>query len=424
VNSFNRIQSWVSSNISNEGKLLLNCARVHTDIATTERIGQLLDSDLDWSYIERSAVRNDVLPLLYNSLINTFPDAVPTQVMESLDTHVSAIVSKNESNLSILLEIMRLFDVEGIPVIPFKGITFAIFVYGSLSLRNSVDIDLLVHRKDFLKAKDLLIRNGYHHAYFGCAEVYAVQSQLISDDGRTGVDLHYGLTPKYQHPNIQELLSGSKIERRDWNKIDSDCTNWFFYLESEPMWERLITLEIRNTPVAIFSPEDMLLVASINGMKENWRMLKRVCDIADLVRNQPSINWNWIFGQVRTFRCERKFILGLLLAYKLVDMPLPEEPIGRIKTSPFLMSLTYQARNRFCLDQYKSDLEEFRRISSLLTMDNYIDRLNYLRYITRVIKVPDNLIASIINYFNFLRSLFWQLVLLLIYRINKNGLGN
>ena len=407
------VPNWLSSDIPPEGELLLSCVRTQIDPATRKRISQLIDEGPNWSYLCSTAARNNVVPLLRNGLLDTNPESVPQQVLDSLGDQVSTIVAANEDNLRLLLKVLDLFDEHEIPVVPFKGVTFALFVYGNLSLRPIGDIDLLVQRKDFLRARDLLIRHGYRHIYFGHAEVSTVQAQLGRDDGRTGIDLHYGLTPQYQHTNMPEARAGSSFEPSERNTLTSNRTHWFFSLDCAPLWKRLGRVSVENKELPVFSPEDLLLVASINGTKENWRALCRVCDIAELVRAHPGMDWDRILEEVNALHWERKFLLGLQLAHELLNMALPVIIVHRISALPTVNSLTLQTCRRFCLDKLAADHEQFRRISALLTMDKTTDRMRYLRYICRVLNTSKGLRNLVTGYVHFLREICRQIGLLI-----------
>jgi hypothetical protein len=315
------------------------------------------------------------------------------------------------------LDALKLFKDNEIPVIPFKGAVFTMFVYGSLSLRVCGDIDLLVQREHFLKAKDLLIRSGYKHVYFGHHEVSAVQATLVLEGGGGCIDLHYALTPKYHDVNMEEALHGSKVEINVRNKLVRDRTNWFFYFNTDQVWERAGSLKIDDQTLPIFSPEDLLLVAVINGIKEYWRMLIRVCDVAELIRKTPGIDWDYVLKQVRSMRFEMKFHLALLLAKDLLDLELPAVLHKELKKSLMLKSISCQTKCLICQisseDEYQPD---FRRITALLTMDNMIDKLRYLRYILRILSIRREPMVICKNYFRLFKRIFWQILLLFFYR--------
>lgn len=178
-----------------EAQLLLNCARTHIDPATAKQIQNLLQKDLDWHYLLRHAYRHGVIPLLYWSLQKTYPEAVPQNILRQLQFYFQIKADRNLFLTKELLLILDLFATHNISAIPFKGAVFAASVYGNLALREFCDLDILVYKQDFLKAKELLIRQGYQHKYFGEHEAAYAQAQLIRIDGKVGIDLHYGITP-------------------------------------------------------------------------------------------------------------------------------------------------------------------------------------------------------------------------------------
>jgi hypothetical protein len=372
-------------NISAEGRLLLNCARIRIDAAAQEQIDIAVRQNPDWGYLRRAADKNRVLPLVYNGLMQSCASSVPVGVLHEWRGIVDENLARQEKNQAVLLEAMAMLEGAGIPCVPFKGITFALFVYGSLALRHAGDVDLLVRPADFIRARDLLIRSGYSQYYFGHAEVSTVQGSLVDLKKRISIDLHYALTPYYQHTNMDQAKRGSRLARRKANRLDTDSTHWFFSLDCEPLWGRLGSVTVAGRAMPIFSPEDLLMVAVINGIKENWRMLVRVSDIADLVRTHD-MDWDRVFGQVRAMRCGRKFNFGLLLARELCGMPLPQEIVGRISATPTSRSLALQTQERFCRDERDADEEEFRLLCAFYTMDRVSDRAWYFVYILRRLK--------------------------------------
>lgn len=171
---------WISTRFEDE--LLLCCARSHVDPKTAERIQNLLQEDLDWIYLIGTAFQHRVLPLLYSSLKNTSLKGVPQVILNQLHSHFHANTQNNLFLTKELLILLELFADHNISAIPFKGPVLAASAYGDLAWRQFSDLDILVHKQDFLKAKDLLIRHGYHHLYCGEHETAYAQAQLLRDD--------------------------------------------------------------------------------------------------------------------------------------------------------------------------------------------------------------------------------------------------
>lgn len=332
-----------------EIELLLCCARTRIDPETAERIRTLLLKNIDWRYLVQTSLCHGVMPLLYQNLNDTCSESVPQPILVELRNHFQKNAAYNLFLTQELLKLLNLFEEHDIPTIPFKGPVLTAIAYGNLSLRQFGDLDILVHKQDFLRAKDLLIRQGYHHLYFGEHETANAQAQLLRDDGLVNVDLHYGMTPR----------------------------DFFFSLESEPFWHRHSSISLADTKVNCFSPEDSLLVAYVHGYKDGWSSLKRICDMAELICAHPRSDWGKIMNCVDTLGVERSFLIILLFANNYLGTPLPEIVSKRIKALPTLRLLTLQLhRQLFCETEQTLRFGE-TTLFRLATMDNLQNKLQY-----------------------------------------------
>ena len=71
---------WMSAPVAGirpEAELLICSARMCMDSERAERIGVLLQQDIDWAYLFLMARSHGMMPLLYWHLNATCPDAVP-----------------------------------------------------------------------------------------------------------------------------------------------------------------------------------------------------------------------------------------------------------------------------------------------------------------------------------------------------------
>ena len=129
------------------------CARTRRDPEVAARITTLLEGEVDWDYLLRTAGRHGMIPLPCWHLDHACPEAVPEVYMTELRGHFR---SNNLGNLLLsgeLLKLYGLFEQNGISAIPNKGPTLAASVYGNLSLRQAGDLDILVGRRDVLRAR-------------------------------------------------------------------------------------------------------------------------------------------------------------------------------------------------------------------------------------------------------------------------------
>ena len=65
-----------------EAELLLCCARTRMDSEKAARIRVLLQHDIDWEYLFRTASEHGIAPLLYRHLNAICPEAVPKETLD------------------------------------------------------------------------------------------------------------------------------------------------------------------------------------------------------------------------------------------------------------------------------------------------------------------------------------------------------
>ena len=65
-----------------ENRLIIDCARTKLDNSSVSRVKEILDTDVNWEYVVRNAVRHSVASLLYKNLMAMNNDcAIPGHVM-------------------------------------------------------------------------------------------------------------------------------------------------------------------------------------------------------------------------------------------------------------------------------------------------------------------------------------------------------
>src|SRR5262249_35075205 len=151
-------------------------------------------------------------------------------------------------NLFLAAELGRLLDLlelQGIRAIPYKGPVLAASVYGKLSLREAGDLDILIHRRDVLRGRELLLSMGYRPevelsrrqeaALLRSASEY----NFVTADGDIRVEVHWAVAPHF----------------------------FGLALDLEHVWDRRQPVSLAGMTVYSFSPEDLLLVLCAHGTK-------------------------------------------------------------------------------------------------------------------------------------------------------------
>lgn len=321
-----------------EHELLLCCARTYIEAERVERIKALVQKDIDWAYLLEIATWHKTLPLLYWSLKNTCPEAVPKEILATLRDYFYANAQRNLFQTRELVKLLNLLEENKIRVIPYKGVMLTTSVYGNLGLRHIGDLDILVHEQDFDRTKDLLISKGYQPQL-----QLHWEHHFVNADGTIGVDLHIAIAPSY--------LS--------------------FPLDFESLWSRLQPGSFAGTTVYTIQPEDVLLILCVQWGKdccEGRERLAQLCDVAQLLRVHPSIDWVRLLEQAHTLGCERMLLLELFLAHDLLGAALPSTVLNLLQTDTVVKSLADKARSRLWLasDKQPKDLSERNFLSLFL----------------------------------------------------------
>jgi hypothetical protein len=305
-----------------EAELLLSCAHMRLDAQSAARIHTLLRADLDWSSLVEGALWHGVMPLLYRSVHTIGTDTVPLAVVERLQDYCAVNVRRNLFLTGELLKLLHLLEAQGIPALPYKGPVLAAAVYGNLALRQFGDLDILVPRQAVLHARALLLDQGYQSPIpmTRAQEAAHLRSwynfHLVRRDMGLLVELHWGITPRM----------GA------------------FPLDFAALWHRRQYVAIAGTTVAHFHPVDVLLLLCVHGAKDGWRRLIWLCDIAELLRVHPELEWAQVLEQARALRSTRRLWLGLGLAQELLGTALPTAVVHRMHADPVLPSLVAQVQ--------------------------------------------------------------------------------
>jgi len=355
-----------------EVRLLLCCARMQIDANTAGQINALLKERIDWDALVRLAFDHDVAALLYRTLESVTPSAMPPAVRADLKRQMQVDVQGNLSLTKELLRVKALFDEERIAMIPYKGPVLATSVYRDLAARPYTDLDILTHANDIPQAVELLTSKGYQ----------IIRPKSLTQARKSLQALWLQQLVKHSpwayqivlwHPDLETMV---EIHWRVMSK-------YIFSSNAELLWEDLQPVSLAGSSVHTLSPENLLWFLCVHASKHQWERLRWLCDIAELIRAHPDLNWNKVIEQAVHLKIQRRLYIGLLLANRLLEASLPaaiEEEIHRI---PQLKTLAQHAIDGLFEEQ--KEKKRFLNIPELRfqlnSMDHLTDRFRYfLRY--------------------------------------------
>lgn len=302
-----------------EHELLVLCSRTDPD---PQEVRALLEQGgLDWNYLVTIAGYHGVQALLYAALRRLDPALLSDEHMDWMQRNVGARSAHSLILTHALGQLAELFEREQLRVLPVKGAVLALTVYGGVGLRPFVDLDLVVRPEDFGRLEALLRSKG-----FGSREMGRLQkaSYLFIHRQYTfwGRLADLGLAAVHLDVHTAVMPPGYSYAGR-----------------FESLWDRARPLQIGTREVRALAPEDLLLVLCYHGIKNRWDRLKYVCDVAELLRAWPELDWAALLERADAMHSRRVCGLGLYLASEVLAAPLPEGAPRELVAEPWVQRL-------------------------------------------------------------------------------------
>ena len=289
---------------SPEMELLCVCTRPGEHSEPTD--GPFPPRPVDWSRFRTLATNHHVIPSTYRALKAVAKKKsanIPVEFLACLQRDYMAIAAHNLRATATLCRLQDLLEAQGIRLVPIKGPVLGVLAYGSTSMRQFEDLDLLVPVKDLLRAVDLLEQEGY-----SAREIPAAASRIrylasLQDWSlqKPGEALHLDLKPVL----IAHTLAGPQT--------------------ADFMSEACRPIETgAGRSVLAPGPEAMLLAVCMDGANEMWAKLSSVADAGALLSNVAGADWAGLLRDAARFGQKRSLLTGALLAELLLGCPLPE----------------------------------------------------------------------------------------------------
>ncbi|SPP66706.1 nucleotidyltransferase domain-containing protein [Nitrospira lenta] len=286
---------------SPEAELLIWCARTCVTEELRAQICARVQEPLDWGLILDLAAYHGVLPLLYRSLSTSCPALVPAEILTKLRQKTQACALLNRSLAQELGRLCDAFAADHVPVVPIKGATLALSAYGDLALRDFSDLDLLIPESAIGAAQAVLYAQGYER----------------KDPSTDPAEAEHEEGPYHVF-----------VKKRSLFRVDLQWImahqHFAFHMDRPEFWAHRSPVMLGNSTVHALAPEELLILLCVHGSKHAWELLKWVCDVAEVLRSHPGLDWERIFSHAEAWRCQRLVYIGLALAQRVLDAPIPE----------------------------------------------------------------------------------------------------
>jgi hypothetical protein len=117
---------------------------------------------------------------------------------------------------------------------------------------------------------------------------------------------------------------------------------WSFPWRLEQVWDRLVPFSLAGTTLLNLPPEELLILLCLHGGKHHWKRIGWICDVAQVLRTFPDLDWDRVMALAVDLRRQRSLGLGVQLAHDLLDAPIPQTVIAQLQADPGLSPLVTQ----------------------------------------------------------------------------------
>jgi hypothetical protein len=296
--------------LDSEQRVLCLGARTELGAQDERRLRALLAGPLDWERVWEQAHRHEVGPLLARTLLGLEGDAgVPADWLARGRRRLSATLVQNRALRDELLVALAALGQAGVDATPVKGVVLAETLYGSLALRPTADLDVLVRPEAVPAARAALAALGYRHDEAAPFEAlhhpyHDPQYYRATPAGEVCLELHHGLW-----------------SARYWDR-DDGC------------WDRRVEAQLGGATVRVLSAEDTLVHLAIHRARSPFR-LRHLVDVAELLRaREAALDWDLVLGATRRSAARTAMHVSLELAARVLGAPAPAGVIDALGVGP------------------------------------------------------------------------------------------
>ncbi len=179
------------------------------------------------------------------------------------------------------------------------------------------DLDVLIEKRRFRKAHEILLRDGYHFEFRSPLE----EADLEAAEAGGGAE-YWKILP-----------DGRKLWLElQWRPV---AGRWI-QPDQEPPADELIarSISITDSAVRLLSPEDNLLQVALHTAKHTYVRapgFRLHLDVERIVCAYPNLDWDLFVERVRKLRVKTAVYFSLLIPHELFGTPIPENILSSLR---------------------------------------------------------------------------------------------
>lgn len=269
-----------------------------------------LGDDAIWQAAQKNQVVSLIAHTLQNHRVSDETLERWAQFHEETHTRISAYLAELDRIAARLAE-------AGIPLVALKNGGIARGIYPCPGCCPMGDLDVLVEKRHFRQAHQILLAAGYHFEFRSPLEEVALEAAEKSGGAEYWKIL----------PNGEKLWF-----ELQWRPV---AGRWI-RPDQEPIAEELMarSLPIPGTAVRLLSPEDNLLQVALHTAKHSYVRapgFRLHLDVEHIVRAYPDLDWGLFLERVLALQVKTPVYFSLTIPYALFKTPIPNHVLEQLK---------------------------------------------------------------------------------------------
>lgn len=261
-------------------------------------------TNVNWDFLLSLVISHSVKLVVFDSLKKIPVGFIPKPFYEGLKESSTEQLRGNLNRIKELIFLVKEFETENIPFIPYKGVVLAHLSTNSFTKRDFNDLDFVVKEDDLPKISKLLVANNFQN--------YLNSEKDIKKIIKYGNELLF--VKKQSHPNV--------LVEPHWkfflNFLDKGITY-------DTLKNDLASIRIANNDVKTVSKEwEFLIMCMHHGGKDMWVKLKYICDIYGfLILQEETIDWDKVWNFGKKYNIEYLILLSISITSNVFNINIP-----------------------------------------------------------------------------------------------------
>ena len=251
--------------LSREQKLIGSILAADWSARSSRVWNTLAFENIEWKAIPLLAAQHKIRPMAAAALREAGWPGVPATVREQIVAAEIVCARNSLTQLSLLATVAEQARARGIRVLALKGPALSQHLYGNPLIRESFDLDFLVHPDDLTSMADILAREN----------IFPFLTGPPLSRRQAGILRHFNKHNRFQHAESRIVVECHY--RLDHNPLRLDT-------DFEDLWNRHRAVSVAGQVIGMPGQEDLTQYLCVHAAGHIWDRWKWIGDLTALCR--------------------------------------------------------------------------------------------------------------------------------------------